>query len=172
MIASGREGQEDKSHLAGLRTVAALECTKGLLVAVLGCGLISLSRHDVDFADLALSLLYGLHISPVQHLSQAFLDAAARLDDANLKLVAVGAAAYSMLRFLEAYGLWNGRVWAEWFALVSGAAYLPLEIYGLFRRSTPVRWVVLAVNVLIVLYMAYIRIQARMARSEVARHNA
>ena len=166
MIATGPEIKEKKPHLAGLRTVAMLEFTKGVVVLALGWELVSLSNRDVDFSDLAWALLDGLHLNPVHHFSRYFLDLAGRLDAVNMKLVALGALGYSILRFLEAYGLWNGLVWAEWFALLSGAGYLPFEIYGLLlKKATPIRWLVLIVNLIIVIYMAYIRIQARWSRA-------
>ncbi|MCZ7627423.1 MAG: DUF2127 domain-containing protein [Candidatus Methylomirabilis sp.] len=41
------------------------------------------------------------------------------------------AAGYASVRFVEAYGLWLERRWAEWFAAVSGGIYIPFEIYEL-----------------------------------------
>ena len=76
-------------------------------------------------------------------------------------MVAAGAAAYSIVRFVEAYGLWNARTWAEWFALVSGALYVPFEAYELVRRPTPVHVAVLLINLGIVFYMLYLRLTAR-----------
>jgi uncharacterized membrane protein (DUF2068 family) len=75
-------------------------------------------------------------------------------------LVAIVAGVYCFMRFIEAYGLWRGRAWAEWFALISGAIYLPLEIYELTRHATPIRWGVFLVNVLIVAYMGWLRWRA------------
>jgi uncharacterized membrane protein (DUF2068 family) len=149
--------------VAGLRAVASLELSKGVLVALLGFGLISLSHHDEDLGEIAHNLLYALHISPVRHVSRAFLAVATRLKDVNLMLVAAGAAVYSIMRFTEGYGLWRGRVWAQWLALVSGMVYLPLEVHAVLRRPTPVRFAIFLVNVAIVLYMAYIRLPSKSA---------
>ncbi len=66
---------------------------------------------------------------------------------------------YSTVRFVEAWGLWHRRVWAEWFALLSGALYLPLEILKVAERADWERVAVLAINVAIVLYMLYIRVR-------------
>lgn len=154
-------GKTKTPSVAGLRAVAILELSKGVLVALLGFGLISLSHHGQDLVEIAQNLLYALHISPVRHVSRAFLAAARRLNDVNLMAVAAGAAVYSILRFTEAYGLWKVRVWAQWVALVSGMVYLPLEVQKVLHRPTPVRLAVLLVNVAIVLYMAYMRIQVR-----------
>ena len=54
-------------------------------------------------------------------------------------------------------GLWLEKTWAEWFALISGSLYLPWEIYELARRQTWVRWAVLGINVVIVIYLAWLR---------------
>jgi uncharacterized membrane protein (DUF2068 family) len=152
-----RLSPHENSHSVGLRTVAIFEFAKGLLVAVLGLGLVSISHRGLDLEDIARSLLYVLHINRGRHLSQVFLRAAERFDDVNLLAIAAGAAVYSILRFVEAFGLWTGRMWAQWLALVSGAVYLPLEIYELIRKPTTSRWMLFSVNLLIVAYMAYLR---------------
>ncbi len=154
-----------KSELGGLRAVATLEFSKGLLVVLVGLGLVSLSRHDMGLEDVAENLLYILHINPDWHLSQIFLHVSERLDDMNLVTVAAVAAAYSVLRFIEAYGLWRARVWAEWLALLSGLIYLPLEIRHLIRKPGPVSWLVLIINLLIVAYMAYLRMKSHNERT-------
>ena len=82
----------------------------------------------------------------------------------TLLTLAGGAAAYSTVRFVEAYGLWHCRVWAEWFALLSGMLYLPWEIYEIIDRPTPIRFGILIANLAIVIYMLIIRLQA--ARAE------
>jgi uncharacterized membrane protein (DUF2068 family) len=71
-------------------------------------------------------------------------------------MVAAAGVGYSIMRFLEAYGLWNARAWAEWIALISGALYLPFEIYKLIYRVNWFHVVVLTINVAIVLYMGYL----------------
>jgi uncharacterized membrane protein (DUF2068 family) len=150
-----------KAELRGLRAVATLEFSKGLLVVLVGLGLISLSRSALGVQDIAENLLYILHINPDLRLSQVFLRATARLDDLNIMTVALVAAAYSSMRFIEAYGLWRARVWAEWFALLSGLVYLPLEVHHLIRKPGVVSWSVLIINLAIVLYMAFLRLESR-----------
>ena len=48
------------------------------------------------------------------------------------------------------------RKWAEWVALVSGVAYLPLEFYELCNRATWVRGSALIINGIIVLYLVWV----------------
>lgn len=137
-----------------------MEFIKGLVVLLAGFGILSLVHRDAW--DVAESFLEWLHISPETRYAQVFLNLADQVTDAKLWAVALGALAYSTLRFMEAYGLWRERAWAEWLALISGAIYLPFEIYELARRPDWIRLVILVVNLAVVLYMVYLRAQARM----------
>jgi uncharacterized membrane protein (DUF2068 family) len=76
-------------------------------------------------------------------------------------LLAVAALVYSTIRFIEAFGLWRMRRWAEWFAILSGGVYLPLEIYELTHHATLVKAVVLVINAAIVAYLIYFRWSGR-----------
>jgi uncharacterized membrane protein (DUF2068 family) len=135
--------------------VASLELIKGVVVLLAAFGVLSLVHRDVwGVAD---SLLELLHINPGKHYAQVFLRWANDVTDTRLMMLAAAAAAYSLLRFIEAYGLWRARAWAEWFALVSGAAYVPFELYDCVRRPTLIRAAILLVNLAIVAYMAYLR---------------
>ena len=89
--------------------------------------------------------------------------------DKGLWALAAAAMIYSLVRFAEAYGLWNAREWAEWFALLSGAMYLPWEAYSLMRHPHPIKWVMLLANVAIVVYMVVL---ARSGRSQKPRRAA
>ena len=147
--------QEHDVNLQLLRGVASFELIKGLIVLFATIGVLLLLMHS-DPWDIAESLLRLLHISPDRHFAQVFLDWADTLTDAKLWAVGGAAAAYSILRFAEAYGLWYARAWAEWIALVSGSLYLPFEIYKLMHRPTLFHSLVLIVNLAIVFYMAYL----------------
>lgn len=136
--------------------MAAFEAAKGLLVMATGLGLLSLLHHDVQRA--AESVVRHLHLNPARHYPRVFLEAAAQLTDTRLWLLASGAFAYAVVRGVEAYGLWSARAWAEWFAILSGAVYLPIEIYELIHHATAPKAVVLLVNVGIVGYVCYIRL--------------
>jgi uncharacterized membrane protein (DUF2068 family) len=137
-----------------LRTVAAFELTKGMIVLLSACGVLLLI-HREDPWDIADGLLKLLHISPDHHFAQVFLNWADSLTETKMWAVAGVAVAYSVLRFAEAYGLWYARAWAEWIALVSGMLYLPFEIYKLIHHPSPFHIWVFLINVAIVLYMAY-----------------
>jgi len=148
---------DERSSLAGLRAVAFFEAVKGAGVVVLMFILFAVHRHVEDFAW---NLLYHLHIDPDRRYAEAFLNAATRLNDMRLLTITAAALTYATVRFVEAWGLWNRRVWAEWFALLSGTMYLPWEILKLAEHKNWQHGAILAINVVIVLYMLFVRIRS------------
>lgn len=134
-----------------VRAVALFEAFKGTLVVLTGLGALSLIHHDVQrFAE---QLVGHLHLNPAKHYPQIFINTAAHLTDARLWLLSILAASYGLIRFVEAYGLWHGRRWAEWFAAISGCIYIPFEIYELFQGKTWLSLAALVINVLVVVLM-------------------
>lgn len=147
---------DERTSPAGLRAVASLEALKGIAVLLLGITLFVVHKHAEDFAA---SLLFHLHLDPDRRLAHILMDAATRVTDARLLTIAAAALTYCTVRFVEAWGLWNRRIWAEWFALLSGAMYLPWEILKLVERVDWERLGVLAINLVIIAYMLYIRVR-------------
>jgi uncharacterized membrane protein (DUF2068 family) len=130
------------------------EFFKGTFVMLMGFCALALVHKDVWLY--AESLLALFHISTDRRSAQIFLDFADNVTDARLWAAAQIAFTYAMLRFTEAYGLWKGRIWAEWVALVSGALLLPLEVRELMRGITALRIALLVGNLTVVLYMLYV----------------
>ncbi len=141
---------------SGIRTVALFEAAKGAIVLLAGLGLLSLLHKDLQ--ESAESVVRHLHLNPARHLPRVFVEAATKMTDKKLWLFAAGAFAYAAARAVEAYGLWRLRGWAEWFAIVSGGIYLPVEVYELVRHPTPMKAGILLSNVAIVLYVGYVRL--------------
>lgn len=137
-----------------LRAVAGIEFIKGVFVLLMGLCALLLLRQDIWLV--AESLLALLHINPDRHFALVFLDFADSVTDARLWAAARIAFAYSALRFVEAYGLWRGRAWAEWVACVSGTLLLPFEVRELLRRVTLLRSAIFFGNLAIVFYMLYL----------------
>jgi uncharacterized membrane protein (DUF2068 family) len=142
-----------KPLLTGMRIVAIAEAAKGTVVLLAGLGLLALINRDVQ--AIAERLVRLSHLNPASRYPRIFIDAAAHVTNGKLWLLAGAAAAYALVRWVEAYGLWYERRWAEWFALVAGAIYIPVEIYEMIHRFSWVKVGVFGTNVAIVAYMAY-----------------
>jgi len=152
----------DPQHIKGVRTVATIEFTKGVIVVLAGLGVFSM-RHK-DIWGVAESFLEFFHVNPYRHYVGVFIDLVSKVKDVRLWKIAVVASLYAIVRFVEAYGLWYVLSWAEWMAAISGAIYIPFEIIDLIHRPTWFRLLVLVVNAVIVLYMLYLRAEARKKR--------
>ncbi len=149
-----------------LRAVALVEFIKGIFVVLMGFCAVALVHKDAWLY--AESLLGLLHVSTDRRSAQIFLDFADSVTDARLWAAARIAFAYAALRFVEAYGLWKARTWAEWVALVSGSLLLPFEIRELMRGLTAPRCLLFLVNVAVVLYMLYVIRANRRERQQLA----
>lgn len=137
-----------------LRPIAIFEAFKGAIVLIAGFGLLSfLDRDNEVYAE---RIVRVLNMNPAGHYPQIFITAMARLEDSHLWALAGFAALYSAIRFIEAYGLWFERRWAEWLAALSGAVYVPVEIYELWHRVTWLRLSTLIINLTVVAYMAWL----------------
>jgi len=152
-----RRGKAAHSHKKGLRTVALVEFTKGVLTVIASLIFLHIIRKDYDLGEAAQNLLYYLHVAPNRRLSQMFVEAAGKVMDANVTLVLTIAFIYATGRLVESYGLWRQRVWAEWLSIISGAVYLPFELYKLIQRPNWIHWLILLVNLAIVIYIAWVR---------------
>ena len=150
------------SHKA-LRPIAVLEALKGAVVLIAGFGLLGfLDRDNQVYAE---QIIRHLHLNPAHHYPQIFIAAMAQQDDRHLMAWAGFAALYAMVRFIEAYGLWNERRWAEWLAALSGGVYIPIEVYELAHRASWIKFGALVINFIIVGYMVWLLTESRRRRA-------
>ena len=115
----------------------------------------------MDVQALAEAMVDRLHLDAAKGYPRIFLQLAENISNAQLWMLAALAAAYSALRFLEAYGLWRGRRWAEWLAALSGGIYVPVEIYELARHVTWIKVGALLLNAAVVAYMIWLLASSR-----------
>ena len=137
----------------GMRIVAMFEAAKGLLVLLVGFGLLSHVHDDVQ--QVAEALVSHFHLNPASRYPHIFLRLVDHFSDVRIWLLAGFAFAYASVRCAEAYGLWFGRRWAEWFAVASGGLYVSIEMYELLHGVSWIKVGTLLTNIAIVAYIAY-----------------
>ena len=150
---SGKNHKIKNRISAGLRVVALFEMAKGLLVVLVGFGLLALIHRDLHSA--AEQLVRHFHLNPASHYPLIFIDTAQHVTDRYLWAMAFSALLYSLVRFIEAYGLWHQRQWAKWFGLLTGSMYVPVELIEVMRGLTWPKATLLVINAGIVGYLAY-----------------
>ena len=136
----------------GLRLASLFEAAKGVLVLTTGLGLMMFIHKDLHL--IAEQIVRHIHLNPASHYPLIFIDAATRLTDWELWLLALSALFYSAIRFAEAYGLWYERQWAEWFGFLTGGMYIPLELLEIVRGMTWPKITILLINLFIVVVLA------------------
>ena len=136
-----------------LHLIALFEAIKGVVALAAGLGLLGLLHYDVR--SIALALLWRFHLDPGMHYPEVFLHYADLVNKLNLRTMAPVALAYIAIRWLEAYGLWREKAWAEWLAALSGALYIPLELAHLVHHTTLISAGVLLANLGVVIFMAF-----------------
>ena len=147
-----------------IRAIAVFEAVKGVFVLAAGFGLLSLLHKDAH--RIACEFISKVHLNPVQKYPKIFIDLADHITDGKLWFFASLALIYSAFRFVEGYGLWKERVWAEWLAVVSGTIYLPIEIYEVCVKISFVSVFALVANIIVVGVVACVLIQKRQPRDK------
>ena len=138
---------------SGLRAVALFEAIKGTLALFAAFGVLAIipaeARED------AIELVGRLHLNPGKNYPSIFVRLMENTANAQLWLIAALVVVYALVRFAEAYGLWHSKHWAEWLAAVSGAIYIPVELYEISRGVSSIKVCALVLNITIVAYMCY-----------------
>ena len=135
-----------------LRGIALFEAFKGLAALLIGIGLVELLHHDLR--HLVLELVGHFGLDAAQPFPALLLHAADVLNHTPLATLELLLGAYLAIRLTEAYGLWRQQAWAEWLGALSGGLYIPFELQHLAHEPNALSAAVLAVNVLVVGFLA------------------
>jgi uncharacterized membrane protein (DUF2068 family) len=92
----------------------------------------------------------GAHHGIVYDLHHLF-----SIDSGTLTKIGIVVAAYALLEGAEAVGLWYQKRWAEYLTFIATTLLLPLEIYELTRRFSPLKIITLLINIAVVIYLLY-----------------
>jgi uncharacterized membrane protein (DUF2068 family) len=52
-------------------------------------------------------------------------------------------------------GLWLLKHWAEWFTVIITGSLVPIELYEIHRHPSPLKVLVLILNIAVVVYLLY-----------------
>ena len=150
------------SDTRAVRIIAFIEAAKGIIVLLAATGILAFIH--ADWNELAARLVRLSHLNPASKYPHIFLDAVAHLQQPRLLWLAAGAAIYSLVRLVEAYGLYRERAWAEWLALIASGLFIPAEFNEVIRRPSLLTIAVLVINLAIVVVMAHALWQRRRTR--------
>jgi uncharacterized membrane protein (DUF2068 family) len=75
------------------------------------------------------------------------------LSPGTIRLLAILLVCYAAIEIVEGVGLWQGRRWGEYFAMVATSLGLPYEIYDLATKFGVTALVLFLINLALVLYL-------------------
>ena len=138
-------------HHTGMVAIAVFKLFKGALLLLAGFGLLELMHADM--ATLFSLLLESLHVNADTRLVHALVLKVDALQPHTVLIAGLVSLGYAALLLAEGIGLWLELSWAAYLTVVSTSALVPFEVYELIERATWPRTILLAINLVIVLYL-------------------
>jgi uncharacterized membrane protein (DUF2068 family) len=131
--------------------IGVFKLLKGFALLAVAIGALRFLHRDV--AHTLEHWINVLRIDPENHYVHRVLARALNVNPRQLKALSVGTFIYSAIFLTEGTGLLLRKRWAEYFTIISTGALIPLEVYELAKHVTPIKILVLIVNVAIVVYL-------------------
>jgi uncharacterized membrane protein (DUF2068 family) len=141
------------SNNAMIRLIAAFKLLKAILLIAVGVGALKLLHQDAAGALDRWVAMLGF--DPGNQYVDSALQKLANLPPNKIKGLGVGSFVYAGLFLIEGIGLWMVRRWAEWFTVIVTSSLVPVEIYEIHRHPSPVKILVLIINLAVAGYLAY-----------------
>lgn len=135
----------DPHRHPGLHVIAVVEAVKGALAVFAASGLELLGPAPLQ--RWVHELIVRFQLDP-DHGAMAWL--ANAISPHSVHFAAAAVLAYGALHLLEAWGLWRAKAWASWLGCLAAAAYLPFDIYALFRHPGWLSAAVVLINLIVV----------------------
>ena len=134
-----------------LELIAVYKLLQAALLVAVGVGALKLLHKDV--ADVLDNLARVLRMNTEGRVVSFLLEKASLIDDHRLRQISAVLFIYAGLGLIEGIGLMLEKVWAEYFTALLTASFLPLEIFELTHRITPVRVTLLVLNLAVLAYL-------------------
>jgi uncharacterized membrane protein (DUF2068 family) len=141
------------SNNAMIRLIAAFKLLKAIVLIAVGVGALKLLHQDAASALDRWAAMLGF--DPGNQYVDRALQKLANLPPNKIKGLGVGSFVYAGLFLIEGIGLWMVRRWAERFTVIVTSSLVPVEIYEIHRHFSPVKILVLIINLAVVGYLAY-----------------
>lgn len=149
-------GRETQPVGLVVRLIIIERAVRGSLVLILGLALLTRSQQ---VGHIVREWVVELDINPERRLIPRALVAVLRpfglLSAKTVVAIGIGAILFAALELTEAVGLARRRRWAEYLTVIAGCIGIPFEVTEVVNRQTPLRISLLAINIAIVLYLAW-----------------
>ena len=132
--------------------IAAFKLLKCALLVTIG--VITLKLVNTDAEEVLSDWADNLHIATNNRYIEMFIATVAAADDRSLQIIAISTFMYAAVLLTEGIGLMLRKTWAEILTVITTTSFIPIEVYELTNRVTPIRILVIGINVAVVWYLA------------------
>jgi uncharacterized membrane protein (DUF2068 family) len=136
-----------------IRLIALFKLLKASLLIAVGVGALKLIHKDI--ATVLQHWVTMLGLDPGNQYVDRALEKAANLSPNKIRGLGVVSFIYAGLFLTEGIGLWLVKRWAEWFTVIVTGSLVPVEVYEIYRHPTPIKILVLMINIAVVGYLLY-----------------
>ncbi len=152
-----------KKRAPTLYFIAAIKLLKGAALLLAAAGIFTLAGKDLG--GVFDQFLRWIHVDPEHRFFANIGDWLDTVTAANIRALATGTLLYGLFLLIGGTGLAFRAKWAIWLAIGESAFFIPIEIFELTRRHSPMEepshfayptlglLAILALNVLIVWYL-------------------
>jgi uncharacterized membrane protein (DUF2068 family) len=144
-----------------LRLIAINRALHFLVLGALGVAILLFASNRQHFRSAfyrVVTDLQGGAVTGAGHAKHGLLkeiDRLFSLQSSRLHLFAAVVLVYAAVEGIEAVGLWRQQRWAEYLTFLVTSSLLPLEVYELANRLSPLKVVAFVINVAVVGYLLY-----------------
>jgi uncharacterized membrane protein (DUF2068 family) len=158
-----------------LRAIAIDRGLHFVVLGLLGLAILLFASNRADLKDSFYRVAADLSGGPVQSTKVGLvgeLNKLFSLRSSTLHLVGAGVIGYAVLEGVEAFGLWWQKRWAEYLTLIATALFLPIEVYEIIHKGSPLKVGALIVNLAVVFYLLFAKRLFGIRGGAVAEHAA
>ena len=145
------KAQPKEKGATGILLIGLFKLVKGVLLVAVGIGALRLVHKDI--AEVVEHWVEILRVDPDNRFFHGIFVKLFAVTPKQLEELSAGTFFYAALLLTEGVGLLMRKHWAEYFTVITTAAFIPLELYELGKHFTFMKVVVLAINVAIVWYL-------------------
>ena len=141
-----------------LRAIAIDRGLHFVVLGLLGLAILVFASRQAQLRDTFYRVAADLSGGPVQQDKVGLVGEVNKLfslKSSTLHWVAAGVIGYAVLEGVEAIGLWWQKRWAEYLTLIATALFIPLEVYEIAHKLSPLKIIALIVNIAVVLYLLF-----------------
>lgn len=145
--------QSSFSNKVGLKVIGIIKLVSATLLLALAFGIFKMLGRDVG--SILEYYVRHLHLDIENKFITRMIANASGISSKELRRAGTIALIFCVLYAVEGVGLLLKKPWAEYLTVIVTGLLIPLEVYEVALKLTPIRIIVLGVNIAIVVYLIY-----------------